>query len=85
MNFSCIQKLVRRHQLAVAMRKEAQKFLGGFSMSGSSSLGCIDWRLDPDILQLDRDNDFSVEYRIEKSMAEVSTMDLLMGKEWDVR
>ena len=44
------------------MRKEAQKFLGGFSMSGISSLGCVDWRLDPDILQLERNNDFSVKY-----------------------
>ena len=54
-------------------------------MSGISSLGSVDWKLDPDILQLERNNDFSVEYRIEKSMENVSTMDLLMGKEWDVR
>merc|ERR1719370_682109 len=82
-----VQKLIRRHQLAVAMRKEAQKFLGGFSMSGISSLGSVDWKLDPDILQIERNNDFSVEYRIEKSMMQeqVSTMDLLMGREWDVR
>jgi len=80
-----VQKLIRRHQLAVAMRKEAQKFLGGFSMSGISSLGSVDWKLDPDILQIERNNDFSVEYRIEKSMEQVSTMDLLMGREWDVR
>ena len=69
----------------MAMRKEAQKFLGGFSMSGISSLGCVDWRLDPDILQLERNNDFRAEYRIEKSMEQISTMDHFMGKEWDVR
>jgi len=80
-----VQKLARRHQLAVAMRKEAQKFLGGFSTSEISSLGFVDWRLDPDILQLERNNNFSVEYRIEKFKEQVSIMDLLMGKEWDVR
>ena len=37
------QNLIRKHQLAVAMRIEVQKFLGGFSMSGRSSLGCVDW------------------------------------------
>jgi len=80
-----VQKLIRKHQLAVAMRKEVQKFLGGFSMSQSSSLGCVDWRLDPAILGLERDTDFSLEYRVEKFVEQVSTMDLLMGKEWDVR
>jgi len=80
-----VQKLARKHQLAVAMRKEAQRFLGGSSTSEISSLGCVDWRLDPDILQLERNNDFCVEYRIEESKEQASTMDLLMGKEWDVR
>ena len=54
-------------------------------MSQSSSLGCVDWRLDPAILGLERDTDFSLEYRVEKFVEQVSTMDLLMGKEWDVR
>ena len=63
------------------MRKEVQKFLGGFSMSDSSSLGCVDWRLDPAIIE----TDFSLEYRVEKFVEQVSTMDLLMGKECDVR
>jgi len=80
-----VQKHIRKHQLAVAMRKEVQKFLGGFSMSGSSSLGCVDWRLDPAILGLERDTDFCVEYRVERFVEQVSHMDQLMGKEWDVR
>jgi hypothetical protein len=55
------QNLIRKHQLAVAMRIEVQTFLGGFSMSGRFSLGCVDWRLDPDILGLKRGSDFCVE------------------------
>jgi len=80
-----VQKLVRKHQLGVAMRREVQKFLGGFSMSENASLGCVDWRMDPDILELDRNSDFCVEYRVEKFVLQDSTMDQLMGKEWDVR
>lgn len=80
-----VQKFLRRHQLAAVMKKETQKFLGEFSMSGSSSLGCVNWRLDPNILGLDRDNNYLMEYRIEKAVQQGCTMDLLMGKEWDVR
>ena len=45
------------------MRKEVQKFLAGFSMSGSASLGCVNWQLDPAILGLERETDFSLEHR----------------------
>ena len=67
------------------MRKEVQKFLGGFSMAGSCSLGCVNWHLDPIILGLERETDFSMEYRVERSVDNVSHMDLLMGSLWDVR
>jgi len=80
-----VQKLIRTHQLAVVMRKEVQKFLGGFSMSGSCSLGCVDWRVDPGILGLERDTDFCLEYQVERFVEETSHMDLLLGNEWDVR
>jgi len=80
-----VQKLVRKHQVAVVMRKEVQKFLGGFSMSGSCSLGCVDWKVDPAILGLERDTDFSFEYQVERFVEQTSHMDLLLGKEWDVR
>jgi len=80
-----VQKLVRKHQLGVAMRRGVQKFLGGFSMSENASLGCVDWRMDPDILELDRNSDFCVEYRVEKCVQQDSTMDQIMGNEWDVR
>ena len=67
------------------MRKEVQRFLSGFSMAGTCSLGCIDWKLDPLILGLERETDFSMEYRVEKSVDNVTHMDLLMGNLWDVR
>ena len=67
------------------MRREVQKFLSGFSMAGSCSLGCVNWQLDPVILGLERDTDFSMEYRVERSVDNISHMDLLMGKLWDVR
>ena len=60
-------------------------FLSGFDMSGSSSLGCVDWTYDPLILGLERDTDFSMEYRVEKYVDQISHMDLLLGRGWDVR
>ena len=54
-------------------------------MSGSSSLGCVDWTCDPLILGLERDTDFSMEYRVEKYVDQISHMDLLLGRGWDVR
>lgn len=80
-----VQKFIRKHQLSVMMRREVQKFLGGFSMSGYCSLGCIDWRLDPSILGLEKRTSFSLEYRVEKYVEQTSQLDLLMGKKWDVR
>ena len=54
-------------------------------MSGNCSLGCVDWRLDPAILGLEKCTYFSLEYRVERYDEQTSHMDLLMGKEWDVR
>ena len=54
-------------------------------MSGNISLGCVDWRLDPTILGLERDTEFSLEYRVERFVEQTSHMDLMMGKEWDVK
>ena len=59
-----LQKLIRKHQLSSAMRKQIQSFLSGFSMAGSCSLGCVNWQLDPYILGLERETDFSMEYRL---------------------
>ena len=67
------------------MRKEVQRFLAGFSMSGSASLGCVNWQLDPVILGLERATDFSLEHRIERAVDLTTHMDLLMGEAWDVR
>ena len=67
------------------MRKEVQRFLAGFSMSGSASLGCVNWQLDPVILGLERYTDFSLEHRIERAVDIMTHMDLLMGRGWDVR
>ena len=58
-----LQKFVRKHQLSSTMRKQIQTFLSGFSMAGTCSLGCINWQLDPTILGLERETDFSMEYR----------------------
>ena len=38
-------------------------FLSGSSVSRSISLGDVDWRLDPGILGLDRETDYTLEYR----------------------
>ena len=67
------------------MRKEVQRFLAGFSMSGSASLGSVNWQLDPFILGLERETDFSLEHRIERAVDIVTQFDLLLGKGWDVR
>ena len=67
------------------MRKEVQRFLAGFSMSGSASLGCVNWQLDPAILGLERETDFSLEHRIERAVDITTHFDLLMGRGWDVR
>ena len=58
-----LQKLIRKHQLSSTMRKQIQSFLSGFSMAGSCSLGCVNWQLDPYILGLERETDFSMEHR----------------------
>ena len=67
------------------MRREIQRFLGGFSLSQTLSLGGIDWRLDPGILGLERDTDFSLDYQIERFVTQTSHLDLLMGSSWDFR
>ena len=42
-------------------------------------------QLDPVILGLERDTDFSLEHRIERAVDIMTHMDLLMGRGWDVR
>ena len=44
-------------------RSSVQLFLSGSSVSRSISLGDVDWRLDPGILGLDRETDYTLEYR----------------------
>jgi hypothetical protein len=80
-----VQRRVRRHQLAAALRRDVQRFLGGFGHTHAGSLGAVDWRLDPGILGLERHTDFSLDYRIEQFVAQTSHMDLLLGRGWDVR
>ena len=85
-----MQKFVRKHQLSSAMRKQVQTFLKGFSMTGTCSLGCVNWQTDPAILGLERDTDFSLDYRYQitsgrisliRSMTVVSRVERSMDKE----
>ena len=85
-----MQKFVRKHQLSSAMRKQVQTFLEGFSMTGTCSLGCVNWQTDPAILGLERDTDFSLDYRYQitsgrisliRSMTVVSRVERRMDKE----
>lgn len=81
-----VQRVVRKHQLATQIRTSVQRFLAGFSLARSTSIGCVDWRLDPGLLGLERETDFSVEYRVERFAEGVTShLDLLLGKGWDVR
>ena len=83
-----IQRSARKHQLAVSLRNSVQMFLSGSSLSRSVSIGNVDWRLDPGILGLDRETDYSLEYRIEQFAGEdhvTSHLDMLLGRGWDVR
>lgn len=80
-----IQRTIRKHMLAASLRREVQKFLAGFSMAKTLSLGTLDWRLDPGILGLERSTDFSLDYHVEKFTTTVSHLDVLMGQGWDVR
>ena len=50
-----IQRTLRKYQVASLIRDSVQKFLAGFSLARSVSLGCFDWRFDPGILGLERD------------------------------
>merc|ERR1719228_1103723 len=81
-----IQRVVRKHQLSTQIRTSVQGFLAGFSLARSTSLGCVDWRLDPGLLGFERETDFSVEYRVERFAGGVTShLDLLLGTGWDVR
>lgn len=62
-----------------------QRFLSGFSIVHSWTVGAVDWRLDPGILGLERETAFSVDFHIEKFENSVSHLDLLFGDCWDVR
>jgi len=81
-----IQRLLRKHQLATQIRNSVQKFLAGFSLARRTCIGCVDWRLDPGLLGLERETDFSLEYRVEWFAGGImSHLDLLLGDGWDVR
>lgn len=80
-----MQRQVRRHQVAAALRREVQRFLGGFQQAATLSLGTVDWRLDPAILGLERLTDFSLDYRIEQFVDKSSHLDRLLGSGWDYR
>jgi len=81
-----IQRLSRKHQLATQIRSSVQKFLAGFSLARRTCIGCVDWRLDPGLLGLERETDFSLEYRVERFAGGImSHLDLLLGDGWDVR
>ena len=80
-----IQRTLRRYQVAALIRDSVQKFLAGFSMARSVSLGCFDWRFDPGILGLERDTNYSLEYKVEQYVELSSQLDLILGREWDVR
>ena len=77
--------MVRKHQLAVTIRREIQRFLAGFSMSGVARLGNVDWRLDLGLLGLEHGTEFSLEHRVERAVGQVGQLDLLLGRGWDVR
>jgi len=81
-----IQRLLRKHQLATQIRNSVQKFLAGFSLARRICIGCVDWRLDPGLLGLERETEFSLEYRVERFAGGImSHLDLLLGDGWDVR
>jgi len=82
---SHVQRTVRRHQLASLIRDSVQKFLAGFSLARTVSLGCVDWNFDPGILGLDRETDYSLEYKLEQYVDLSSHLDLVLGDQWDVR
>ena len=79
------QRQVRRHQLASALRREVQRFLGGCDIYYKFSLGCVDWRLDPGVLGLERETDFSLEHGVEGYVGQESHLDFLLGRGWDYR
>jgi len=80
-----IQRVIRKHQLSHQIRTSVQKFLAGFSLARSTNIGCVDWRLDPGLLGLERDTDFSLEYRVERYVGGITShLDLLLGDGWDV-
>ena len=80
-----IQRTVRKHQLAALIRNSVQKFLGGFSLARTVSLGCVDWRFDPGILGLDRETDYCLDYKVEQYVDVSSHIDLILGELWDVK
>jgi len=80
-----IQRVIRKHQLSHQIRTSVHKFLAGFSLARSTNIGCVDWRLDPGLLGLERDTDFSLEYRVERYIGGITShLDLLLGDGWDV-
>lgn len=80
-----LQRTIRKHQLCSALRRDVQKFLSGFSIAQSWSLGTVDWRLDPGIFGLERDTEFTLDFHIEKFANKVAHIDLLLGHGWDVK
>jgi len=85
---AAVHRTTRRHQLSVSIRNSCQLFLSGQLLSRSLSLGDVDWRHDPGILGLDRESQYSLEYRIEQFAGEeqvTSHLDVLLGDQWDIR
>ena len=80
-----ILRTLRKYQVASLIRDSVQKFLAGFSLARSVSLGSFDWRFDPGILGLERETDYSLEYKVEQYVELASQLDLILGRQWDVR
>jgi hypothetical protein len=57
---------MRKHQLCSGLRRDVQRFLSGFSIAKTWSLGPVDWRLDPGILGLEAETGFSLDFHAEK-------------------
>lgn len=76
-----VKKVIRRHALVSAMRRNIQFFLLGHEMVGNLNLGLVDLDLDPHILSLSSKRPRLI-YHIEESDDE--TFDQLLGCRWDM-
>ena len=76
---------MRKQQLCASLRRDVQRFLAGFSIAQSWSMGTVDWRHDPGILGLELETEFTVDFHVEKYTHCLSHLDVLLGEGWDVR